>query len=84
MSWSGGRITDVALDALATCPRLHTVGLAGTAITSDGLRRLFAAAAARSAAAQLRVDVSSCRGLDRAVRQAATLGMAQLRTALGC
>ena len=125
LSWGGSRITDAAVGVLADrCPRLHSVGLAGTAVTTGGVRHLLAAAdahAAEAAAAAaagataggrsdaasseargsssaagdrssaagagrrppFRLDVGSCRGLDRQVRQAAALGMAQLRAALG-
>ncbi|KAL4419549.1 hypothetical protein ABPG77_006880 [Micractinium sp. CCAP 211/92] len=106
LSWGGGRITDAATAALARCPRVHTVGLAGTAVTTVGVRQLLLAADGRrhsghssgssgsgrgtasgssggSLAPRLRLDVSSCRGLDRAVRQAATLDGGKLRAALG-
>ncbi|KAL4431484.1 hypothetical protein ABPG75_006740 [Micractinium tetrahymenae] len=108
LSWGGGRITDAATAALARCPRLHTVGLAGTAVTTDGVRQLLLASdrhrqSSSGAGGQggsgagsgggggsgsrggqpLRLDVSSCRGLDRAVRQAATLDGGRLRAALG-
>lgn len=83
LSWGAGRITDAAAQALAGCPRLHAVGLAGTAVTTAGVRALFAAAAQRGRLDRLTVDVGSCRGLERGVRQAASQGMAQLRAALG-
>ncbi len=59
------------------------------------MRRLLQAADAHAAAAaaaptsrprerqRLQLDVSSCRGLERDVRQAASQGMQQLRAALG-
>ena len=70
-------------------------------MTTDGVRRLLAAADRHRAAAaaaraadlsaaaaavglpEFSLDVSSCRGLDRRVRQAAAQGMQQLREALG-
>ena len=116
MSWGGSRITDAAAAALARCPQLHAVGLAGTAVTTEGVRRLLVAADAHAAAAAapvaagtsssthgssgsggrtsssssssmnrepFRLDVGSCRGLERGVRQAAAAGLPQLRAALG-
>ncbi|PSC74657.1 F-box LRR-repeat 6-like [Micractinium conductrix] len=97
LSWGGSRITDAAVAALARCPRLHSAGLAGTAVTTEGVRALLLAADAHAAAAAAQsagssgggggqlfhLDVSSCRGLERRVRQAATLDMPRLRAALG-
>ncbi|EFN51581.1 hypothetical protein CHLNCDRAFT_55036 [Chlorella variabilis] len=107
LSWGGGRITDAAAAALARCPRLHSVGLAGTAVTTGGVRQLLLAADRHAAEVEasragsstgsgggggggggqgrqaFTIDVSSCRGLERGVRQAATQGMRQLRSALG-
>lgn len=95
LSWGGSRISDAAAAALARCPRLHSVGLAGTAVSTEGVRQLLVAADGHAAAAAaaagggqgarepFRVDVGSCRGLERGVRQAAALGMPQLRGALG-
>ena len=108
LSWGGSRISDAAAAALARCPRLHSVGLAGTAVTTEGVRQLLVAADGHAAAAvaaaarhsssivssssngghssaarePFRLDVGSCRGLERGVRQAAALGMPQLRAAL--
>ena len=69
----------------------------GTAVTTEGVRALLLAADAHAAAAAAQsagssgggggqlfhLDVSSCRGLERRVRQAATLDMPRLRAALG-
>ncbi|KAI3424296.1 hypothetical protein D9Q98_009851 [Chlorella vulgaris] len=99
LGWGASRITDAAAAALARCPRLHSVGLEGTAVSSEGVRQLLQAADMHAAEAAcsaggsssnssgsgrpvFTVDVGSCRGLERGVRQAAMLGMDQLREAL--
>ncbi|PRW20378.1 F-box LRR-repeat 6-like [Chlorella sorokiniana] len=51
LSWGGSRINDAAAAALTRCPRLHTVGLAGTAVTTEGVRQLLVATDAHATAA---------------------------------
>ena len=78
LSWGGGAVTDASAVQLSTCPRLRRVNLRGTAITDAGLRQLVAAGGPT-----LEVEAASCRGLGRAVRQAAAAGADELRRELG-
>lgn len=83
LSWGGPNVTDASAQALALCPRLTFINLAGTAVGEAGVRALVAAAVKRGSADQLRLDIGSCRSVGREVRQAAALGMAQLQQAFG-
>ena len=84
LSWGGSRISDASAQALAAgCPRLHILGLAGTAVSEEGVRAVVGAALSRGTFSHLELDLGSCRGVGRAVRQAASQGMQQLRRALG-
>lgn len=83
MTTEGVRRLLVAADAHAAAAA--AAGAAGPSSStngsgSDGSRNGSSSSMKRE---PFRLDVGSCRGLERGVRQAAALGMPQLRAALG-
>lgn len=84
LGWGGSKVTDASALALAAaCPRLAVLDLAGTAVTEEGVRLVVGAAVARGSIERLQLDINSCRGVGREVRQAGSQGMAHLRAVLG-
>ena len=77
-------VTDEGMAALLSCDQLEDLNLAGSQITDDGLHRILGRGRGGAGLVALReLDISSCRGVERAARQAAAQGLPQLRNHLG-
>ncbi|GBF97224.1 hypothetical protein Rsub_10085 [Raphidocelis subcapitata] len=77
---AGAAVSDDGLEGLHGCGALRALDVSGSSVTDDGLRRLLASPAGASLSL---IDVTSCRSLSRAARQAALEGLPALRAALG-
>jgi hypothetical protein len=79
--FAGPAVSDAGVARLAVCARLTSLDIASSLVTAAGLRALVLAA---TSPPLLDLTLSSCRHLDRSVRQAGLAGIPALRLALHC
>lgn len=78
----GPAFDDGVCELLAGFPKLRVLDAKETSLTDKGLRCLLKSAKRRGVLRSFQLDITSCRGVERSVRQAGSRGMQQLLQAL--